>query len=162
MDETRLETLFEICKRFNDANVKYVICGAFASKLHGVEKISKQLRPTKDYDFIIESSTENVKRIKKALKGLFSKIGELRNNEFEKYATIQIVEEKHNLVIDLIAKMWGVDYKKAIKDAVIMEFEEIKVPVTSIDKLLKMKEKSYRPQDRFDTYWLKKIKESIT
>ncbi len=159
MEEARLEILAEICRRFNQNEVKYVVCGAFASKLHGVEEAAKQLRPTRDYDYIIEGSRENVKRIKNALKNLFTEIEELKGDDFEKYTTIQVIEEKDNLALDLIVRMWGVDYDKAIEDAVMIEFIGVKAPIISINNLLEMKKDSFRPQDRFDTYWLIRIKE---
>ena len=133
---------------------------AFASILHGIEKVSRQHRPTKDYDFIIEESEENVGKIKEALKNLFDKIDELRDDEFRNYPTIQIVEEESGLVLDLIVKMWGIDYDVAIKDAVMIKMAGINIPVVNIDHLINMKKDSFRPQDKFDTYWLSQIKGS--
>lgn len=158
MEEAKLETLIEICRRFNERGVKYVLCGAFASVLHGVERVSKQHRPTKDYDFIVEGSRENVRKIRDALRDLFPQIKELEDDEFEKYSTIQIVEEKGSLILDLIVKMWDIDYNKASRDVVLIEYDDIEIPVLSIDNLIQMKKDSYRPQDRFDTYWLMKIR----
>jgi len=160
MEEAKLETFIEICQRFNQKAVKYVVCGAFASILHGVEKVSRQHRPTKDYDFLIEGSVENVRKIKEALRNLFDKIDELQDDEFKNYPTIQIVEEESGLVLDLIVKMWGIDYEVAIKDAVMIKFSGINIPVLNIDHLINMKKDSLRPQDKFDTYWLGQIKDS--
>lgn len=160
MGEAKLETLVEICRRFNEHRVKYVVCGAFAGILHGVEKISKQFRPTKDYDFIVDGGRENVRKIKEALETLFSRIEELRDDDLERYETIQIVEEESSLLLDLIVKMWGIEYPDAQKNAIIIEIQSIKIPVLNIDALIKMKKNSLRPQDRFDTYWLTKIKEA--
>jgi len=160
MEEAKLETFVEICQRFNQRNVKYVVCGAFACILHGIENVSSQHRPTKDYDFIIEGGEENVRRIKDALKNLFDKIDELRDDEFKDYPTIQIVEEESGLVLDLIVKMWGIDYEIAIRDAVMIKVEGINIPVLNIDHLIRMKKDSLRPQDKFDIYWLGQIKES--
>ena len=160
MEEANLETFIEICQRFNQKAVKYVVCGAFASILHGIEKVSRQHRPTKDYDFIIEESEENVGKIKEALKNLFDKIDELRDDEFRNYPTIQIVEEESGLVLDLIVKMWGIDYDVAIKDAVMIKMAGINIPVVNIDHLINMKKDSFRPQDKFDTYWLSQLKGS--
>jgi len=158
MERAKLDILIDICKRFNEHSVNYVVCGAFASILYGVEKISKQFRPTKDYDFLIDSSKENVKKIKDSLKGLFSKIDGLRDDDLEKYGTIQIVEEESELVLDLIVNMWGVNYTKAKMDADIIKVKETKIPVLSLSNLIAMKKDSFRPQDRFDTYWLRQIK----
>lgn len=161
MEEAKLETFIEICQRFNQKGVKYVVCGAFASILHGIEKISRQHRPTKDYNFIIEENEENVRKIKEALRNLFDKIDELGDDEFKNYQTIQIVEEESGLVLDLIAEMWGIDYEIAIKDAVMIKIGGVNIPVLNIDHLINMKKDSPRPQDKFDIYWLTKIKDSL-
>jgi hypothetical protein len=158
MEEASLNILIEICKRFNEKKVKYIVVGAFASILHGVEKISKQHRPTKDYDFLIEGSPENVRSIKSALKDLFKEIDELKDDEFKEYSTVQIVDEKKGFILDLIVKMWSIDYDIAVKDAVIIEIENVPIPVLSIDNLINMKKNSSRPQDKFDVYWLNQIK----
>ncbi len=42
MEEAKLETLIEICRRFNQNGVKYVLGGAFAGVLHGVERVSRE------------------------------------------------------------------------------------------------------------------------
>jgi len=143
MEEASLEILVEICKRFNEKKVKYLVAGAFASILHGVEEISKQHRPTKGYDFLIDGSPENVRSIKSALKDLFKKIDELKDDEFKEYSTIQIVEEEKGFILDLIVKIWDIDYETAIKDAVIIEIKNVCIPVLSIDSLINMKKKFF-------------------
>ncbi len=159
MEIASLELLYEICKKFNEEEVDYVICGAFASILHGVEKISGQIRPTKDFDFLVDDSEKNMDKIKKALSYLTEYAKEIRDNDLKKYVTVQISDDRKGLVIDLISKMWGIDYLKARKNSVMIKLKDIEVPVISIDDLIKMKERSMRPQDKFDVYYLKKLKE---
>ncbi len=154
-----LELLYEICKRFNKEKVNYVICGAFASILHGIEKISGQIRPTKDYDFIVDNREENINKIKRALSDLTEYAKEIRDDDLKKYITVQISDDKKNIIIDLISEMWEIDYLKAKENAVMIKLKDIEIPVISIDDLIKMKEKSMRPQDKFDVYYLKKLKE---
>jgi hypothetical protein len=162
MDEARIDLLQQICAAFNRNGVKYVICGAFASKLHRIENESGQMRLTKDYDFMVDASPGNVRRIKKALQNITPEIAELREDDFREHATIQVVDEEKSTVIDLISRMWGIDYDKAREDCVTKELDTEEVPVMSIRNLLVMKKDSHRSQDKFDCYWLRKIKDNGT
>lgn len=151
----------EICRKLNECGVKYVVCGGYAVKLYGIEEIAKQERKTMDYDFIVESSEENIKRIKEALQEIGSEIKELKNNDLKKYSTVMIVSEnKKYLDIDLISNVWNVNYEKAQKDVVIQEIKGVKIPVVSVDRLIEMKEKSGRARDITDTFYLKKLRDS--
>jgi len=150
----------EVCRKLNEQKVKYVVCGGYAVKLHGVEEISKQERKTVDYDFIIESSQENIKKVKEALKDINPRMQELRDDDLPKYQSVKVVSgnERH-FDTDLISRMWGVNYEKASEEMVMKEVEGVKIPVLSINHLLEMKKDSFRARDIADTYWLKKIKE---
>ncbi len=150
------KNFLEICKRFNKYGVKYVVCGAYACKLHGIEEISGQERFTLDYDFIIEPSAENAKRVKEALKEINPEAEKLRDDDFKNYQSVKVVGE---VEIDLISTLWEVDYKTASEDMIVKEIENIKISVLSIDKLIKTKKDSFRERDKVDAYWLNKIKE---
>lgn len=154
--KNRDEVFLKICKSFSDYGVKYVVCGAYACKLHGIEEISGQERFTNDYDFIIDSSEENIKQIKSALKEINPEVINLRDDDPKKYQTVKVAGESE---IDLISTLWQIDYEKASKDMIIREVESIKIPVLNIDKLIETKKDSFRERDKADTYWLNKIKE---
>lgn len=145
----------EICRRFNENGVKYVVCGAYACKLYGIEEISMQERFTRDYDFIIDPSEENVKRIKSALQVINTEVINLKEDDLKKYQTVKIVGEDE---IDLISTLWEIDYEKASEDITIKKVEDIKIPALNIDKLIETKKDSFRAKDKADVYWLKKIK----
>lgn len=149
--------LLEICKRFNECGVKYVVCGAYACKLHEIEKVSGQVRFTQDYDFIVDSSAENMKQIKEALKDVVTQVNELKDNELVDYQTVKLVGKSE---IDLIRVLWQVDYAVADKEKIIKKIEGVKIPVLSIEALIETKKDSIRERDKADVYWLKKIKET--
>lgn len=150
----------EVCRSLNEHGVRYVVCGGYAIKLHGVEDIAKQERKTVDYDFILDPSRDNIEKIKKALKDINPKIKELRDDDLSRYSTVLIASatEKY-LDIDLISKIWDVDYERASSGMIEKEIGGVKIPVVSIDCLLEMKKDSFRSRDITDTFWLKKIKE---
>ena len=61
-----LEDLLSLCKALNAEGVRYVLIGGFAVILHGF------VRATKDIDLLIDASSENVQRLKRAMSnGLF-------------------------------------------------------------------------------------------
>ncbi len=150
----------EVCRNLNKHGVKYVVCGDYAIKLHGVEDIAKQKRKTMDYDFILDPSRENIERIKKALKDINPRVEELRGNDLQKYSSVRIASATERyLDIDLTSSVWSVDYEKAHKGMIEKEINGVKIPVVSIDRLLEMKKDSFRSRDITDTFWLRKIKE---
>ena len=57
----QIEDLVRICRSLNEHGAEYVLIGGFAVIAHGA------CRTTKDIDLLIESSAENVSRIKSAL-----------------------------------------------------------------------------------------------
>ncbi|MDI6839851.1 MAG: hypothetical protein QMD71_03180 [bacterium] len=152
------KSFLEVCKRFNKYDVKYIVCGAYACKLHGIEEISKQERFTNDCDFIIEPAAENIRRIKEALKDIYPRVRELKEDEFKKCQTVKIVGKTE---IDLISTLWNINYETSTQDTVIEKVEGVEIPVLSIDKLIESKKNSYRERDKADVYWLNKIKSTI-
>lgn len=150
----------EVCRTLNEQRVKYIVCGGYAAKLHDIEDISKQERRTIDYDFIVESSEKNIEKVRIAIKDINPIVKDLKSNDLKKYSTVLIASEDDKYFdIDLISKVWEVDYEKASKDMVKKEIDGVKIPVVSLNHLLEMKKDSFRPQDIRDTFWLKKIKE---
>jgi putative cell wall-binding protein len=59
--EPTLDDLVLLCRHLNETGVKYVVIGGFAIILSGY------IRTTGDIDLLVDSSSENVERIKKAL-----------------------------------------------------------------------------------------------
>ena len=59
-----LEDLTNLCRYLNNENVKYILIGGFAVILHGF------VRGTKDIDLLVESSEENIRKLKKAMSKL--------------------------------------------------------------------------------------------
>ena len=49
------------------------------------------------------------------------------------------------------------DFEAVYKNRKIIKFEDTGIPVVPINELIRMKEKSNRPQDQADIFYLKKI-----
>ena len=62
--------------------------------------------------------------------------------------------------IDIITKIDGVTYEEADEDKIIVEIEGLKIPVISLDKLIKNKMSTGREKDELDIKTLRKRKNS--
>lgn len=140
------EDLISLCRLLNEAKVRYILIGGFAVILHGF------VRGTQDIDLLIDSSKENVQRIKKALASLpDNAISLIKDNEVEKYSVVRIADE---FVVDLMKKACGINYDEASKDIEFKEIEGVKIPIPKKELLIRMKE-TIRPSDKTDANFLK-------
>lgn len=140
------EDLILLCRLLNEAGVRYILIGGFAVILHGF------VRGTQDIDLLIDSSEENVRRIKKALASLpDNAISLIKDNEIEKYSVVRIADE---FVIDLMEKACGINYVDASKSIEFREIEGVKIPIPKKELLIRMK-KTIRPSDKTDVNFLK-------
>ena len=62
--------------------------------------------------------------------------------------------------IDILTQIDGVTYDEADEDKIVVEVEELKVPVLSLDKLIKNKMSTKREKDTLDAILLIKRKAS--
>ena len=75
-----LEDLVSLCKALNHEGVRYVLIGGFAVILHGYA------RATKDIDLLVDASTENIQRLKRAMAALpDNAIDLIADDEVERY-----------------------------------------------------------------------------
>lgn len=100
-----LEDLVSLCKALNAEGVWYVLIGGFAVILHGF------VRGTKDIDLLVDASTENIQRLKRAMAVLpDNAIALIADDELEKYQVIRVADE---IVVDLMKTACGIDYRRA-------------------------------------------------
>jgi hypothetical protein len=144
--------LTELCDAFNRYGVKYVVVGGFAVIMHGLARM------TEDIDFFIKDSAENIERIKVALKSLYNDpfIDELKSEDIKQYAVIRY-GTPDNFNIDLIGKIGEemISFKDVEGDAEFFKVDDLKIPVCSLDMLIRMKE-TIRDRDMRDLRFLKK------
>jgi hypothetical protein len=146
------KALTELCDAFNRYGVKYVVVGGFAVIMHGLARM------TEDIDFFIEDSAENIEKIKVALKSLYNDpfIDELKSEDIKQYAVIRY-GTPNDFNIDLIGKIGEgmISFKDVERDAEFFEVDDLRIPVCSLDMLIKMKE-TIRNRDMRDLRFLKK------
>jgi Nucleotidyl transferase of unknown function (DUF2204) len=141
----RPEDVALIAGALNEAGARYLLIGGFAVNAHGL------LRPTKDIDFLIDDSPENVERAKKALAILpDNAAAEIADTDVREYGVVRVADE---VVVDLLGRACGLSYQEAIADAQKMNIEGVEVPVASLRTLIRTKQ-TYRPSDAADRQFL--------
>lgn len=140
-----LEDLIALCRSLNECGAKYVLIGGFAVILHGF------VRGTKDIDFLIDVSVQNMRKIKQALSKLpDNAISLIEDNEVEKYSVVRIADE---IVIDLMAKACAIDFTEASHGIDRIIVEGVEIPVANKEMLIRMKD-TVRPSDKVDVQFL--------
>ena len=151
-------TLFDICKAFNSESVSYVLIGGWAVIIHGFPRL------TNDIDFLVDSSEENISKIKSALNRVFNdkSIDEIRLSDVIDYSVIRYISPD-GVTIDLMAKIGEVaDYKSVTGHIVIFEILGNEIPVLGVEALIKLKD-TVRDKDKMDLAFLKeKLKKGKT
>src|SRR5262245_15902793 len=83
-----LEDLIRLVRSLNENSAQYVLIGGFAVIAHGGG------RTTKDIDFLVEASPENVTRIKTALRVLpDNAAAEIDEHDVESYRVVRVADE---------------------------------------------------------------------
>ena len=146
--EPQLEDLVRICRALNEAGARYLLIGGFAVIAHG------GARTTKDIDLLVDSSAENVVRIRQALRILEDHaVDEVGDTDLTRYTVVRVADE---VVVDLMALACGVDYAEAAKDAERMTIGDVIVPLASPRTLIRTKN-TMRSSDAADRQYLQEL-----
>jgi predicted nucleotidyltransferase len=146
--EPQIEDLVRICQALNDAGARYILIGGFAVIAHG------GVRTTKDIDLLIDSSAENVARVKQALRILEDRaVDQVADTDVARYTVVRVADE---VVIDLMARACGIDYNDAAQDVVRLTINGITIPVASLATLIRTKN-TVRPSDAADRRFLEEM-----
>lgn len=156
----------EVFESLNKKGVKYVVVGGVALNLHGVP------RATADLDLMVELKNENLKKIVSALKKTgFKPRTPVKIEEFSEVQNLEKWSKEKNMEVftfwnskkpyeevDILIRN-PIDFEEVDKTKEIVEAKSIKIPIISLEYLIRLKELSNREQDRSDIEALKKIKE---
>jgi predicted nucleotidyltransferase len=146
--EPQIEDLIRICRALNDAGARYVLIGGFAVIVRG------GVRTTQDIDLLIDSSPQNVARVKQALRILEDHaVDEVADDDVARYSVVRVADE---VVVDLMATACGVDYAAASADLDAVFMEGVSVPVASVETLIRTKD-TMRPSDAADRRFLEAL-----
>ena len=154
-----------IFKEFNKKRIKYIVVGGLAVNLYGIPRM------TYDIDLIIDFEEKNVKKFLFLLKKLgFKPKLSVELNDFLKKEKRNFWIKTKNMVafnfvnpdiaiseIDVLINP-TFEYLKVCKKINYVSIKKVKVPLISIDDLIKMKSKTNRRQDKTDIKYLKKVR----
>lgn len=154
----------EILRAFQKQRVKYVLVGGIAVNLLG------SMRGTADLDVLVEMSDSNLKKIVRILKSRGYRVKQpvdpmriadrktredwIKNKHIKAFNFYKEGELKE---VDIIIES-PVSFAEARKSAIRIKVDDLRLPVVSINNLIKMKRKTGRAVDKLDIEELKRIK----
>lgn len=148
------DKLLELLRRFQDEGVEYVLIGGQAVRLNGF------VRATEDIDILLPSSSDNGRRLIRALSFLNSS-KDLDPTWFDvdpdHPENIRIADE---LLIDLLFAANGENYGSLQPHVRELDVEGVRIRTLDIDGLLKTKT-TYRDKDRIDREALERLRRQL-
>ncbi len=146
----------DLLRALLDADVKFMIVGAYAVGVHG------HPRATKDLDVWVDASAENAPRVIAALGDFGAPLMGLTEQELHTPgAGLQIGVPP--MRVDIITKISGLSFNDAWPSHITASFSDgLTCPVIGIESLIKNKTASGRPQDIADVVALETILRSRT
>jgi hypothetical protein len=131
--------------------VKYVVFGAAAINLLGLP------RATQDLDIFIAPETENVGRLKAALRSVFDDphIEEIQADDLiGEYPSVEYVPPQGTFHIDILTRL-GEAFRFEDLESQRIDFQGILVSVATPKTLYRMKKSTIRLKDKADAFMLK-------
>jgi len=154
-----------IFRGLNKERIRYIVVGGIAVNLYGIPRM------TYDIDLLLDLEDDNLRRFLRLVKGWgfkpkipvdimgFAEEGKrqdwIKNRGMKAFTLIN--PEWAISEIDVIVDS-PVDYKDACRDVKMVRIHNIRIPLISIDNLIKMKRKTGRQQDRDDIRYLRRLK----
>jgi hypothetical protein len=142
-----LEDLVELCRRLNEAGVRYVLIGDFAVILHG------SVRGTKAIDLLVDASPENVDVLRRALLYLpDGAAADIADDDIVRHVVVRVADE---IVVDLMSRACGIDYAEAVRSGGVemYDLQGVQVPLATKALLIRLKD-TVRPADAMDVQYL--------
>ncbi len=149
------DKFLRIIDTINRYDVEYIVIGGVAMISHGMPRL------TQDLDILIKLTPDNIGRLKDALHSIYddSAIDEITYDEMNTYSVIRY-GTADGFYLDIMARIGDVaDYSSIEKE--IKEIEGVKIYLSTVTSLLKLKENTIRPEDKRDVIFLKKLLENI-
>jgi hypothetical protein len=159
-----MKFLKKLFSSLNKENVKYMVAGGVAVNLYGIE------RATADIDIILMLNDKNLSQFVKVAKRLALKpklpvkiedfIDSNKRREWIKNKNMKVFSlydtKNPFFLLDVFVEI-PFNFNEVYRQRKRIKFEDTTIPVVPIKELINMKEKSNRPQDKADIFYLKKI-----
>ena len=143
-----IEDLVVLCRNLNAHQVKYVVVGGFAVIHFGY------IRATGDIDLLVEDSSENIERLRKALTYLpDGEVDQIADTDLSRYRVVRVSGE---ITVDLIARACDVTFPAAMDQIQYEAIEGVAIPYLKPSLLIQTK-LGIRPKDIQDRFFLQKL-----
>jgi len=149
------DKFLKIIDTINKHDVEYIVIGGVAMISHGMPRLTQGL------DLLINLTPENIGRLKDALHSIYDDpaIDEITYDEMNTYSVIRY-GTSDGFYLDIMVRIGDVaDYSSVEKE--IKEIEGVKIYLSTVASLLKLKENTIRPEDKRDAIFLKKLIENL-
>ena len=133
----------DLLRLFNDNNVRYLVIGGYAVIQYA------EPRYTKDLDLWISTDTKNAASVYAALRAFGAPLVELTKDDFSEEGYFYQMGFPP-MRVDILMGIPGLEFEKAWKRRVEIDFEGIVVAFVSREDLITAKLASGRPQDLID------------
>jgi len=141
----------EILHALNEANVKYLLVGAYDLAAHGYP------RATMDIDIWVLPSKENAEAVLKALRCFGAPMHDLSREDFQRQETIFQIGVAPRRV-DIITSASGLQFEESFERSLAITIEGISVHVPSLEDLICNKRATGRLKDLADAEALELLK----
>ena len=144
------EDVVRICRALNEAGANYILIGGFAVVAHGASRF------TKDIDFLVDDTPDNISRVKRGLGVLADNAAaQVADGDVRDHTVVRVVDE---VVIDLMGRACGLTYADLATDMEWHDLGGVQVPIASPAALIRTKD-TCRPQDAMDRAFLLELVE---
>jgi hypothetical protein len=141
------DELVRVLRAFEAARLEYVLIGATAMGFHGL------VRATEDVDVFIRATSENVERLRQALRSAYAgdpHIDEIRAADLlGEYPAVRYYPPNADLFFDVMTRLGEAASFETI-EAEVKAFEGVRVSVATPRALYRLKKSTVRPLDRQD------------
>lgn len=143
----------EMLSCLKDEDVEFIVIGAYALAAHGL------LRATGDIDIWVRNSSDNARRIIRALVKFGAPLSNISEQDFTSPdVVVQLGVEPSR--IDLITGIDAIEFDDAWENKLSITIDELEIYILSKADLLKNKLATGRAKDQGDIAWLKKNRSS--
>ena len=145
------EDFRELLSCLLDADVRFLVIGAYAVAFHGY------VRATKDIDLWVKADPENAKRAFRALTLFGAPLDGVEPGDLLDPETVLQIGLPPRRV-DILSEIEGVQFDDAWRRREQSDLDGLLVPVLGLDDLIEAKRATNRSQDRADVEALERIR----
>lgn len=133
----------ELLRAFLDAEVRFLIVGAYALALHG------RPRATGDLDVWIDATTDNAARVMRALTSFGAPMAQISETDFASPGVIYQIGVPPGR-IDILTALSGITFAEAWPARIERPFGDVEAPFIGRDAFVQNKRATGRPRDLGD------------